>query len=158
MISNLLFDFSRVLLFPKDENYRGLLNDLYRKIIKDKSPFLDNFKLNQDLFAFLRSLKTKYKLSIYTTDIIQNDPQARVVINPIFTNVFAANNLGISKKDPNGYLVIANKLQTKPQEILFIDDGQANINAAKQAGLQTILYFSNAQLFGEFAKRGIILD
>lgn len=36
MITNILFDFSRVILFPKDDNYSGLLNDLYRKITEEK--------------------------------------------------------------------------------------------------------------------------
>lgn len=147
MITNILFDFSRVLLFPKDENYVGLMNDLYRGVIKNKDyNFLDYFKFNQELLDFLIPLKEKYTLSLYTTDIIQNDPVAKKAIAPIFENIFAANSLGISKKDPKGYLVITEKLNVKPEEILFIDDGEKNIECAKQAGLQAIRYLSNEQL------------
>lgn len=147
MITNILFDFSRVILFPKDENYKGMLNDLYRKIIEEKSPFLSYFKFNEELLDFLKPLKEKYHLSIYTTDIIQKDPEVKKILDPIFEEIFAANDLGISKKDPQGYLVIASKLNVKPEQILFIDDGEINIQAAKQAGLQTIRYLSNEQLF-----------
>lgn len=149
MITHLLFDFSRVILFPKDENYNGLLNDLYRKITEEKSPFLDHYKFNDELLNFLKPLKGKYHLSIYTTDIIQNDPAARKILDPIFEEVFAANDLGLSKKDPKGYLIIAEKLGVKPDEILFVDDGEANINTAKEVGLQTIHYSFNEQLFKE---------
>lgn len=146
MITNILFDFSRVILFPKDENYKGLLNDLYRRITQEKSSFLDHYKFNEELLNFLKPLKGKYHLSIYTTDIVQNDPVARQILDPIFEEIFAANDLGISKKDPKGYLVIANKLNVKPEHMLFIDDGEANIEAAKEAGLETIHYLSNKQL------------
>lgn len=149
MITNLLFDFSRVILFPKDENYSGLLNDLYRKITNEKTSFLDHYKFNKELLNFLKSLKNKFKLSIYTTDIIQNDPEAKKLLDPIFENIFAANDLGISKKDPKGYLIIAEKLGVNPEEILFVDDGEANIQAANAAGLQTIRYLTNEQLFKE---------
>lgn len=152
MIANILFDFSRVILFPKEENYKGLLNDLYRKITEEKSSFLDHYKFNEELLNFLKPLKEKYRLSIYTTDIIQNDPIARKYLDPIFEEIFAANDLGISKKDPEGYLVIAKKLNVKPEQILFIDDGETNIAAAKQAGLKTIYYLSNEKLFEELNK------
>lgn len=153
MITNLLFDFSRVILFPKDENYSGLLNDLYRKITNGKASFLDHYKFNEELLNFLKPLKNKFRLSIYTTDIIQYDPEAKRVLDPIFENIFAANDLGISKKDPKGYLVIAEKLGVKPEEILFVDDGEANIQAANAAGLQTIRYLTNQQLFKELQSK-----
>lgn len=153
MITNLLFDFSRVLLFAEDKNYVGLMNDLYRQVIKNKDyNFLDYFKFNQELLNFLIPFKDKYTLSLYTTDIIQDDPVAKEILAPIFKNIFAANSLGISKKDPNGYLVIAEKLNAKPEEILFIDDGKKNIVAAKKAGIKTIQYLSNEQLFKDLLK------
>lgn len=149
MITNLLFDFSRVILFPRDENYSGLLNELYRKILEEKSSFLDHYRINEELLNFLKPLKEKYHLSIYTTDIIQNDPVAKQFLDPIFEEIYAANDLKVSKKDPDGYLVVAEKLNVKPEQILFIDDGEKNIEAAKKAGFQTIRYLSNEQLFKE---------
>ncbi len=149
MVTNLLFDFSRVILFPADENYQGLLNDLYRKINREEVSLLDHFKFNEELLNFLKSLKNEFTLSIYTTDIIQNDPIAQTILKPLFKNIFAANDLGISKKDPKSYLVIAEKLNVNPSQILFVDDGEANIQAASEAGFQTILYSSNEQLLGD---------
>lgn len=152
MITDFLLDFSRVLLFAKDKNYSGLINDLYRKTIWEKSPFLDSFQFNDELLDYLKTLKGKYTLSIYTTDIVQNDPVARHQLDPIFENIFAANNLGISKKESNGYIIIAQKLQANPSQILFIDDSIGNIEAAKKAGLQAIHYTSNQELFKEIQK------
>ncbi|MBI2022816.1 HAD-IA family hydrolase [Candidatus Daviesbacteria bacterium] len=156
MITNLLFDFSRVILFPKDESYNGLLNDLYRKVRGENGLFLDYFKFNTELLNYLGQFKDKYTLSIFTTDIVQNDSEAQKIIKPIFRNVFSAKNLGISKKDSKGYLVIAEKLKVDPSEILFVDDGAANIAAAKTAGLRAIRYLSNEQLFNDL--KSILAD
>jgi HAD superfamily hydrolase (TIGR01509 family) len=148
MITNVLLDFSRVIIFPRDNTYFGLLNDLYKKeILEGKSQFLDRFKFNEELLKYLHALKGKYGLSIYTTDIIQYDPAARTQLEPLFENIFAANELKLNKKEPNDYLVIAEKLKCEPQEILFIDDGEQNIKAAQKAGLQTLQFTSNEKLF-----------
>lgn len=150
MITNILIDFSRVLIFPRNKQYEGLLNDLYKKVIKSKSyNFLNEFEFNQNLLNFLKKLKNKYNLSVYTTDIIQNDLAAKSILKPIFANIFVANDLGISKKDSNGYYVIAKELNSRPEEILFIDDNLENIKAATKIGLHTILFSSNEQLVRE---------
>lgn len=150
MINTLLFDFSRTLLFVKDPNFGGRLNDLYRSIItKKKYDFFDYFVLNEKLLDFIKSVKSKYTLAIYTTDIIQNDPALTNILNDHFSYVFSANEMDITKKDPQGYLLIAKKLNKKPDKILFIDDQKVNLDAAKRAGLQTIQFISNKQLLKE---------
>lgn len=147
MIKVLLFDFSRTLIHPKQISYSGKLNDLYRQIISNKNYSIFNyFYLNQELLDFLKLLKDKYTLAIFTTDIIQNDPAIKSTLDTIFSHTFVANDLGISKKDPKGYLIIADKLNMKAEEILFIDDLSQNIEAAKKSGLQTIQFISNKQL------------
>lgn len=154
MIKALLFDFSRTLLFVKDPSYQGKLNDLYRNIISKKGyNFFDYFTLNNELFNYLKPLKNKYTLAIYTTDIIQNDPSLKTILDDQFAYVFAANEMDITKKDPQGYLLIAKKLNKKPDQILFIDDQLVNLNAAKKAGLQTIQFISNKQLFNDLKNK-----
>lgn len=150
MITTILFDFSRTLLFVKDPDYGGRLNDLYRSIITNKKyDFFDYFVLNEKLLDFIRSIKDKYTLAIYTTDIIQNDPALTNILNNHFSYVFSANEMDLTKKDPQGYLLIAKKLNKKPEEILFIDDQLINLEAAQKANLQTLQFISNEQIFKE---------
>ena len=66
-----------------------------------------------------------------------------------FKNIFAANDLGVSKKDPNSYKLIANKLQCSPNEIIYIDDNQKNVEAAKSAGINAIYFMNNQQILFE---------
>lgn len=147
MIKTLLFDFSRVLLHPTNNTYVGSLNNLHRELKDNESYYLFNyFELNEELLEFLKTLKGKLEMCIFTTDIIQNDPLIREKIDPVFSKIFSAMELGISKKDPESYKFIAKDLGKNPDEIFFTDDSQSNIEAAKEAGLQTYHYQNNEEL------------
>lgn len=147
MIKTLLFDFSRVLLHPTDKTFSGSLNQLHRELKDNESYYLFNyFELNEELLEFLKTLKGKFELCIFTTDIIQNDPLIREKIDPIFSKIFSANELGITKKDPESYKFIAEDLGKKPEEIFFTDDTERNIGAAEEAGFKTLLYLNNKEL------------
>lgn len=157
MISTLLFDFSRVLLDVKDKNYTGLLNDLHRK--KSKHPdynFFDYFGLNVELLNFLDQLKGKYPLYIFTSGSVQNVPVVRKRLDQIFRKIYSSEELGLNKKDPQSYLIIAKDLNKNPNEILFTDDQLENIQAAEAANLLTIHFDSNRQFINEIPQFVII--
>lgn len=150
MISALLLDFSRVLLHPKDKTYQESLNGLHAKLSKDPVyKFLDYFELNQELLQFLKNLKGKYNLSIFTSETIQEAPEIQDDLKEIFENIYSALKLGVSKQDPNAYKIIAKQLQKEENQILFIDDSLINLEAAKGAGLKTLHYTSNQDLFSK---------
>ncbi len=142
MITTILSDFSRVILNPKDKNYNGTLNGLHKELsVKEENyPFFNHFEFNDEVLNLYRHLKTKYSVNVFTTGTIQNRPEVRLVIDPIFEHIYTAKDFGLDKKLPEAYLFIANKLNKKPGEILFIDDQEKNIEAAKKAVLNTILY------------------
>lgn len=147
MIKTLLLDFSRVLLHPTDKSFTGSLNNLHRELKDNESYYLFNyFELNEELLEYLKTLKEKYEMRIFTTDIIQNDPLIREKIDPIFSKIYSASELGISKKDPQSYEYILKDLKNNPDEVLFIDDTPGNLEAAKEVGLQTYLYTNNEEL------------
>ena len=92
-------------------------------------------------------------MAIYTTDTLQNDPAVKPTLDEIFKFVFAANDLNISKRESPGYIVIAEKLKVNPEEILFVDDLLANVEAARKAGLQIIQFTNNKKLFTELKNK-----
>jgi len=147
MIKVLLFDFARVLLFPKDENYSGKLNDLY-KTVKDEKHFNfeDVFYFNEELLDYLRTVKDKYKLVMFTSETIQDDLAVVEKLDGIFENIFSAKEMGFTKTDPEAYRFIVSNLQCNPNEILFIDDNVENVNSAKITGMKTYLFTDNVCL------------
>lgn len=143
----ILFDFSRVLLFPQDADYTGSLNGLYKeKLSQPNFNFFDYFKINSELLEYLKKHKSNFELYMFTSESIQNAPELEPYLKPLFTNIFSALDLGYGKVDPQAYSKIAEILDSEPNEITFIDDTQQNIDAAKEAGLKTILYTLNDEL------------
>ncbi len=156
MIKSLLFDFSRTLLFPKDTHYTGSLNELYRLKRDDINfNFFSYFELNNRAIDLLKPLKNKYKLAIFTSDSIQNDPEIYNQLSSVFSKIYSAKEIGFSKSDPRAYEFIINDLGLSPEEIIFIDDSKLNIDAASIAKLDTITYEGFDKLTEAFKLKNI---
>lgn len=94
-------------------------------------------------------MKTKKKLHIFTSGFIQNAPEIAEVLNQVFESILSAEELGLKKSDVFTYKKINEMLAKNPEELVFIDDTAENIEAAKRAGWNGIVYLSNNQLFKE---------
>lgn len=147
MIKTLLFDFSRVILLPKDITYKGELNILHQKLSTTANyVFGDNFELNQPLLQLLKTFKDQREFYIFTSGNIQNVPEIRAVLDPIFKDIFSAQVIGLSKKDHAAYTKVVALMDKNPEEVLFIDDSPENVGAAKRAGLEAVQYTGFDQL------------
>jgi len=143
MITALVFDFSRVLLFPEDKKYSGKLNPLYKELTQNSGfSFFENFTLNQELLNFLQKQTETYALYIFTggAENIQDAPELKDALS-IFKKIYSEKVVGLSKATPEAHRFIADSLQKNPDEILFVDDKLENIQAAKEVGFHT-LHFS----------------
>lgn len=150
MIKALLFDFSRTLLFPKDKSYSGDMNPLHASLKAKNSsyPFLDHFELNRGLLKYLKTIKSRFPMHIFTTGTVQEAPEIQADLK-LFDGVHSAERLGLSKTDPASYARIAEMLGFKANELLLIDDKEKNLAAARTAGMQTFLFTSNEALISK---------
>ena len=147
MIKAIIFDFSRVLIFPRDRSYHGSLNALHAQLSKDRGyQFLNHFELDQSLLNFLKQISRQYPLYVFTTGIIQDVPGVREQLQSIFERVYTVASVGHPKKEMQAYLTIAEELGYQPEELLMVDDTQENLAAASSAGFKTIHFESNEQL------------
>ncbi len=150
MQRTIIFDFSRVLLFPKDKTYTGSLNEMHRTLSeKIDYHLLDYFSLNDELLKHLSKLKPKYRLFIFTSETIQDDSSLQPFLLPLFKNIFSASKLGIDKKEPLSYETLAKMIGLEPKDIIYIDDNLDNIRAAQKAGVKCIHYENNAKLLAK---------
>lgn len=148
MIKVILCDFSRVILLPKEEV--PSLNDLHKKLSgSGEYHFSDHFQLNEELLDYLLKHKDQYIICMYTTSIIHEEPEVKERLDKIFKKIYSVIELNLDKKDSSSYHSIATDLKVNPEEILFIDDSEGNVIAAKEAGLKVIQYQSNPQLFNK---------
>jgi len=152
MVKALLFDFSFTLLFPRDTNYRGELNGLYRKLSQIPNyDFLSNFFLNEELMIFLTNLKEKYKIYMFTSGTIQNASEIKDKVDALFDKIFSAEEMMLSKRDPESYTKVSEMIDLPKEQILFVDDIESNVLAAKNAGMEAFQYKDNKSLMNYIA-------
>lgn len=148
-----VFDFGRVLIFPKDNGYFGSLNDLHK--VLSASPnynFFDHFELNQELLNFIKEKKTEKNLAVYlfTKGVLKDAPECQRFIGGVFKEVYVAENIRLNKSDPRAYKYLSDSIAESPGEILYVDDHRDDTQAAEQAGLITITFRNNMQFETEF--------
>ena len=72
-----------------------------------------------------------------------------------FTAFFSSCYLGSRKPDPPIYKMALNVTQRRPQECLFVDDRELNLEPARQLGMNTIQFQNVGQLEADLRKLGI---
>lgn len=155
MVKALLFDFSRVLLFPKTEEPVESINGLHRQLSQqDDYNFFDHFSLNEELMEVLQKLQSEYPLYMFTSETIQEAPELAESLK-IFQKIYSGLRLNLNKKDVASYKKIAADIGVKEEEIVFVDDSLANIEAAREAGIEVIHYQNNSQLLDSLKILGL---
>jgi putative hydrolase of the HAD superfamily len=68
-----------------------------------------------------------------------------------FDYIFNSYHLHISKKDPEIFDMVSQRLHIDPANILFVDDHEAHIARARQKSIQVILYVDKASYIQQLA-------
>jgi putative hydrolase of the HAD superfamily len=74
-----------------------------------------------------------------------------------FKAFFSSCYLGVRKPDEGIYKLALEVTQRDPQESLFIDDRELNLECAKQLGMHTIHFQNAAQLRQDLAANGVVI-
>ena len=158
MIKAIIFDFSRVILFPKEKAYQGGLNPRHDELSKRPGySFFDHFELNDELLKVIKDMKKRFDVYVFTTGHIQNVPEVRQEIEGVFKKVISAEEIPFGKKDPQSYLYVLDHFGLKPNEVLYIDDTVGNIEVANKAGISTIHFTDNDTLMRDLRSRKILV-
>ncbi len=64
----------------------------------------------------------------------------------------------MSKPEPEIYRLLESKYSLNLKECVFIDDTQANVDAAREAGMEGLLFVSPRMLEEDFARLGLEID
>ena len=94
----------------------------------------------------LRTLKSKYRIAMlsntnkvmFESKIPELFKIEGLTIEDYFDDFFLSYKMGMSKPSPEIFIKVAEELGIEPNEALFIDDSQANVDAAAKLGFQTM--------------------
>jgi putative hydrolase of the HAD superfamily len=90
-----------------------------------------------------------YELNVYRIDKFR--------LREIFPIFLSSCFLGIRKPDKEIYQLALRVTQRQPDECLFIDDREVNLECPRELGLSTILFQDASQLRADLIKTGITL-
>jgi len=126
----------------------GLFKELIRK----------NFEEIDGTRKILEELKKNgYKLgllSVHSKEWVEY-LEKKFDYHKLFDSIIYSFEISISKPDKKAYQHILEKLNSKPEDCLFIDDMIKNTNAAKELGINVIVFKSAEQLKNEIKDFGI---
>lgn len=115
--------------------------------------------INQNVISIIKNLKEKgYRLGIFSNftksgaQFIKNNS----LITSLFDTIVISSEIALAKPNHDAYKYLINKLDLPPQEIIFIDDSQINIDAAENIGIKSILFKNSPILKKQLSKIGIL--
>ena len=116
-----------------------------------------NFKLNKSVIEIIKTLKkNKYPLYsltdvTYSHDIIRKE----IGIYKYFKFNLKSNKLKTKKPRKKIYKLLIDKLNLKPEEIIFIDDKMRNVLGARKLKINAIHFENSNQLKKDLIKFGV---
>ena len=73
----------------------------------------------------------------------------------LFDDIIVSGDEGLAKPDPEVFQLLRQRIGHPLQECVFVDDSPANVEAARVAGLDAILFDDTTDLGAELSRRGL---
>jgi putative hydrolase of the HAD superfamily len=112
---------------------------------------IDGFQIRHWVIELVRKLRAKG----YITGILSDQTNWLYELDGYdhffaeFDRIYNSFDLGKGKRDPTLFIDVINDLKLQPDEVLFIDDNEGNVERARSIGLMTLLYVDHKTLITE---------
>jgi putative hydrolase of the HAD superfamily len=106
---------------------------------------------NTELIEYARRLRPRYRTGIVSNSFVgaREREQAAYGFEGLVEEIVYSHEAGFSKPDPRIYALICSRLSVPPGEMVFLDDAEACVAGARDAGIHAIRYQDNAQAIAE---------
>jgi putative hydrolase of the HAD superfamily len=109
-------------------------------------PLHDHWRARQRLIEpnieLIRALRPPYRTGVLSNaDSTLTDRLRDIGIHGLFDAIVCSADVGLAKPEPRIYALAAEALGLAPAECVFIDDLEANVEAARAAGMQAVHFF-----------------
>lgn len=120
---------------------RAILHPLGRDAMQEIQTATERAQINKELFKFIADHHAQYKMAIVSnaSGNVQ-DLYKDVNLSEYFDQVIWSYQVKAVKPDSEIYQLAAERLGVRPEECVFVDDRKVNIDGAKAAGMQGVLY------------------
>jgi putative hydrolase of the HAD superfamily len=99
----------------------------------------NSWGLIEENIAIIKSSRPQYKTSILSNaDLTLEQRMAEAKLDRLFDDIISSAVVGLAKPDERIYRLAAERLQLQPEECVFIDDLDRNVDAARAVGMSAI--------------------
>lgn len=120
-------------------------------IEKIEKEYLDTIEINDGFLDFVLHASQYYKMAIISNDSSRWSKYLRdkFDINKYFDVISISGDLKIQNPDERIFQLTIEQLGCKPEESLYVDDREGNLEAASKVGMNSVLFNSrNVQFIG----------
>ena len=151
-----LFDTGKI---TPDEFYEKAVKALDARVGREDfyAAYNDVFSANAPALAAVKALQPKVKLALLSnTDPARYGFIERAFPEILFFDAYVLSfRVGAMKPDPRIYREALRLLDARPENALFIDDLQENLDGAARLGIKGILFTARTDLAAELEKFGL---
>ena len=106
---------------------------------------------NTELIEYARRLRPRHRTGIVSNSFVgaREREQAAYGFEGLVEEIVYSHEAGFSKPDPRIYALICSRLNVPPGEMVFLDDAEACVAGARDAGIHAVRYQDNAQAIAE---------
>jgi epoxide hydrolase-like predicted phosphatase len=110
---------------------------------------------NDELMAFFGGLRPRYRTALLSNSCVgaRRREQERYHFDELADFIIYSHEEGIAKPDRRIYALTCERLGTQPEEIVFLDDAERNVAAAREYGWHAILFRDTAQAIADVQAR-----
>jgi putative hydrolase of the HAD superfamily len=108
-------------------------------------------ELNAELAAFFAGLRPRYQTAILSNSFVgaRHKEEERYRFHEMTDHIIYSHEVGLVKPDPRIYALTCERLGVQPAEMIFVDDWEVIIAAAREFGIHGVLFKDNAQAIAE---------
>ncbi len=139
------------------------LSDLNRRLGSDidqdefKALWNTSFRSNPEMFSFLDLLSKSHKLFLLsnTNECHYTYIQENFDVERHFLETVLSYRVGHAKPEAAIYRAVVDKSGVMPEDCLFVDDLECNVKAAKEFGMEALLFTDPGKLKSDLTAFGI---
>lgn len=136
-----------------EEHYKNIIAfDEYESIMKK---VYGAERVNDELVQWINLNKNRFHMCALSnnTKALRKLLADKFNIADMFEVIFNSAEIGLAKPDPKLFAYVVEKLNSNPDQCLFIDDNVRNIEAAANLGFKTIHFTGNDSFFEKIEER-----
>jgi putative hydrolase of the HAD superfamily len=110
--------------------------------------------LNVELTTYFSSLRPQYKTAILSNSFVgaREREQELYHFEDITDLIIYSHEVGMCKPDPRIYALTCERLGVQPSKVIFLDDVEQAIDAARALGIHGIVFKDNRQAIADIQK------